>query len=186
MRPHPTAKVTAIAIATLALFGMSVQATSQEAGGKPTEAPTPETSTSAEQTDPTTNSDTLLVSKHAIGLLASPSSSASVMYGFPAGRPFRLIGREGSFAKIQDVKSGATGWIDESTLTVAPSVTAAPGPSDSPIGSTPHEPVAVPSEPSRPGRPNCQAPWYFRWRPGRHFWFSQWCIRHALGSVVIY
>jgi hypothetical protein len=69
------------------------------------------------------------------------------MYGFPAGRPFRLIGREGSFAKIQDVKSGATGWIDESTLTVAPSVTAAPGPSDSPIGSTPHEPVAVPSEP---------------------------------------
>ena len=144
MRPHPTA--TATAIATLALFAMSVQAIPQEAGGEPTEAHTPETSTSAEQIGPT-NSDAILVSKRAIGLLASPSSSASVMYGFPAGRPFRLIGREGSFAKIQDVKSGATGWIDETALAVTPSVTAAPGPSDSPIGSTPSEREAVPSEP---------------------------------------
>jgi hypothetical protein len=58
----------------------------------------------------------ILVSKRAIAVLAGPSSSASVLYGFPAGRSFRLIGREAGFAHIQDLKSSATGWIDETAL----------------------------------------------------------------------
>ena len=51
------------------------------------------------------------------------------MYGFPAGRPFRVIGRDGSFAHIQDLKSGASGWIDEAALAPPPSVPAVSAPS---------------------------------------------------------
>ena len=58
----------------------------------------------------------ILVTKRPVEVLAGPSSSASVLYGFPAGRPFRLIGRDAGFAKIQDLKSSATGWIDETAL----------------------------------------------------------------------
>jgi hypothetical protein len=65
-------------------------------------------------------SDMILVSKQPIGLLASPSSSASVLYGFPAGRPFRVIGRDGGFAHIKDLQSSANGWIDEAALAPPP------------------------------------------------------------------
>ena len=66
----------------------------------------------------------ILVSRQPIAMLASPSSSAPATYGFPAGRPFRLIGRDGGFAKIQDLKSGASGWIDEAALAPPPRVPA--------------------------------------------------------------
>ena len=62
----------------------------------------------------------ILVSRQPISVLASPSSSAPSTYGFPAGRSFRVIGHEGGFAPIQDVKSGASGWIDEAALTPPP------------------------------------------------------------------
>ena len=71
----------------------------------------------------------ILVSRQPIAMLASPSSSAATMYGFPAGRPFRLIGRDGGFAHIQDLKSGARGWIDEAALAPPPSVPAVSAPS---------------------------------------------------------
>src|SRR5262245_59627748 len=38
----------------------------------------------------------------------------------PAGRPFAVIGREGGFAHIQDLKSSASGWIDEAALAQPP------------------------------------------------------------------
>jgi len=128
----------ATAIAALgALFAMYVQATAQEAGGETTGALPPGPSTSAEAPD-ATNSGTILVSKRAVEVRAGPSLSASILYGFPPGRPFRLIGHEGGFAKIQDLKSSATGWIDETALAAAPSVTA-------PVASeTPVEPKAAP------------------------------------------
>lgn len=62
----------------------------------------------------------VLISKRPVEVLAGPSASASAMYGFPAGRPFRAIGREGGFVKIQDVRSGASGWIEEAALAPAP------------------------------------------------------------------
>ena len=62
----------------------------------------------------------ILVAKHPVEVLASPSSSAPALYGFPAGRPFRVIGREGGFAHIQDLKSSASGWIDEAALARPP------------------------------------------------------------------
>jgi len=64
----------------------------------------------------------ILVSRQPIGLLASPSPSASVLYGFPAGRPFRVIGHDAGFAHIQDLKSSASGWIDEAALEGPPRV----------------------------------------------------------------
>jgi hypothetical protein len=67
----------------------------------------------------------IMVAKHPVKVLAAPSSSASAMYGFPAGRPFRAIGRENGFVRIQDVKSGASGWIEEAALAPAPEKPAA-------------------------------------------------------------
>src|SRR5262245_27505007 len=58
----------------------------------------------------------ILVARKPIAMLASPSSSASVMYGFPPGRSFRLLGRDGNFAHIQDTKSSASGWVDEAAF----------------------------------------------------------------------
>ncbi len=62
----------------------------------------------------------ILIAKHPIQMLAQPSSSAAVLYGFPSGRRFRLISQQSGFAQIQDVKSGATGWIDEAALGQSP------------------------------------------------------------------
>ena len=71
----------------------------------------------------------ILVSKQPVKLLAGPSSSAPSMYGFPAGRRFRMIGEESGFAQLEDVKSGAKGWIDESALGQSPAVPLAAVPS---------------------------------------------------------
>jgi hypothetical protein len=62
----------------------------------------------------------ILVAKQPVEVLASPSASAPALYGFPAGRPFRVIGREAGFAHIQDLKSSASGWIDEAALARPP------------------------------------------------------------------
>jgi hypothetical protein len=66
------------------------------------------------------SSGIILVAKQPVEVRASPSSSAPALYGFPAGRPFRVIGREGGFAHIQDLKSRASGWIDEAALALPP------------------------------------------------------------------
>ena len=62
----------------------------------------------------------ILISKRPVEVLAAPSASASAMYGFPAGRPFRALSREGGFIRIQDLNSGASGWIEEAALAPAP------------------------------------------------------------------
>jgi hypothetical protein len=77
-----------------------------------------------------------LVTKSAVKVLSGPSASAPLLYGFPPGRPLRLIARDAGFAQIQDLKSGATGWVDENAL--AHSV-----PNES--GSVPSEPMVAPS-----------------------------------------
>jgi hypothetical protein len=73
-----------------------------------------------EQLTETPWSGKILVSRRPVQVLAAPSSSASAMYGFPAGRPFRALGSEGGFIRIQDVQSGAKGWIEEAALAPAP------------------------------------------------------------------
>jgi hypothetical protein len=68
----------------------------------------------------------ILVSRKPVEVLASPSATAPSMYGFPAGRPFRVIGREGNFVHIQDLRSSASGWIDASALAAPPPTSRAP------------------------------------------------------------
>ncbi len=96
----------------------------------------------AEQPEPP-GSGMILVSRQPIEVLASPSSSAPALYGFPAGRPFRVIGRDGGFVHIQDMKSSASGWIDEAAVTPPPSAPAVSAPSQP-------KPSAVSRKPSNP------------------------------------
>jgi len=129
VRPAHLGTKAIIALAA-ALVAVGMQATAQEAtsetpGALPPETPTSPISKNGDainRAEPTgsTDSGMILVSKRPIEVLAGPSSSASMLYGFPAGRPFRLIGRNGDFAQIQDLKSGATGWIDETALAQSP------------------------------------------------------------------
>jgi hypothetical protein len=111
----------------------------------------------AEQSEPQgPGSGIILVAKRPVEVLASPSSSAPAMYGFPAGRPFRLIGRQGGFAQIQDLRSGASGWIDEAALAPPPRApaVAAPSPRAPVVSATPSiaKPSAVGQKPSAAGR----------------------------------
>jgi hypothetical protein len=155
--------VEGIVVLIAAMCPMSVEAKAQDVtretiGALPQETPASTTGNSGDTAGPavptgTTGSGMILVSKRAIAVLAGPSSSASVLYGFPAGRSFRLIGREAGFAQIQDLKSSATGWIDETAL----------APSPVPASSVSSEPNQVPSDQtatavSAEPKPNAQNP----------------------------
>lgn len=45
-----------------------------------------------------------------------PSSTASALFAYSVGRPFRVIAREAGFVRVQDLGSGQLGWIEESSL----------------------------------------------------------------------
>ena len=149
-------KLTLIVLVTVLLL-VSGQARTQEAGGETTGSISPPTSpiqkdsNSVSEVEPKEQSDKgmILVSKRPIEMLARPSSSAVVMYGFPPGRRFRLIGHESGFAEIQDLKSGATGWIDEVTLGRSPGESAA-SVSSQPKPALPTDKGVTASLPSRP------------------------------------
>jgi hypothetical protein len=120
-------KLAALVVVLLLVGGqVAAQETIREKSGPAPEQTTvpPANSDAASQGSPTAprGSGIILVSKKPIKLLAGPSSSAAVMYGIPAGRRFRLIDQESGFAQIQDVKSGAKGWIDETALGQSPAV----------------------------------------------------------------
>ena len=81
---------------------------------------------------------------------ASPSSSAPALYGFPAGRPFRVIGREGGLAHIQDLRSSASGWIDEAALALPPRDPAASAPAPAASAPAQPKPFSVGRKPTNP------------------------------------
>ena len=58
----------------------------------------------------------ILVTTRLSSIYGNPSASAPVLYAFPAGRQLRVLGREGGFVRIKDLQSGATGWVEASTL----------------------------------------------------------------------
>lgn len=95
----------------------------------------------------------ILVARRPVELLSGPSSSAAVMFGFPAGRPFRVIGQEGGFAHIRDMKSGATGWIDKEALAPPPPLATAPQPRAVPAAGG-----QKPSTASAPKAPRTETP----------------------------
>ena len=108
-------------------------------------ATSPTTGDTASQGGATATADAgmILIAKHPIQMLAQPSSSAAVLYGFPSGRRFRLVSQQSGFAQIQDVKSGATGWIDEAALGQSPQ-TAVSGPSEPKQALRSHKEVTAP------------------------------------------
>jgi hypothetical protein len=118
-----------------------------EPTGEAVEAPqqTGEAVENAEQPEPS-DSGVILVSRQPVSVLASPSASAPTMYGFPAGRPFRVIGHDGSFAHIQDLKSSASGWIDEAALAPPPSRSVAAPPASKP-GALDRKPATATADP---------------------------------------
>lgn len=87
----------------------------------------------SEQTD-LPGAGMILVARKPVQVLASPSASAPAMYGFPAGRPFRVIGRQGGFVQIKDLRSSASGWIEETALAAPPSAPAVARPSQAAPG----------------------------------------------------
>lgn len=130
--PSPPQEVTASPSEQPQLNGAAVEQSNQPG----------EAAQDAEQPSPE-GSGMILVSRLPVSVLASPSASAPTMYGFPAGRPFRVIGREGGFAHIQDLKSSASGWIEEAALAPPPRVPTASAPPQT-------EPFAVRRNPTNP------------------------------------
>ena len=47
---------------------------------------------------------------------AEPSVSAPVLTAYPIGHALRVIGREGDFARVQDLSSGHLGWVAASSI----------------------------------------------------------------------
>ncbi len=58
----------------------------------------------------------IVVSAKPTAVRAGPSEAAPMLYGFPAGRELREIGRDGDFVHVADVESGAHGWIEKTAL----------------------------------------------------------------------
>jgi len=111
---------------------------SKDVGAQTVAVASPDTSTETEQpAKPQITGEPLdetlagkvLVSKRPVQVLAEPSESASAMFGFPAGRPFRAISKQDGYIRIQDVRSGASGWIEEAALAPAPTKPVAATPS---------------------------------------------------------
>jgi hypothetical protein len=88
----------------------------------------------------------ILVSRKPVEVRSGPSASAPAMYGFPAGRPFRVVGREAGFVQIQDLKSSASGWIDEAALAPPPSRSVAAPPASKP-GALDRKPATAAADP---------------------------------------
>lgn len=71
-----------------------------------------------QQAEPTGSGEAIVIQVTArpSPVFSGPSSSAIILYGFPAGRPLRVISHDAGFAQIEDLKSGARGWIDDRAL----------------------------------------------------------------------
>jgi hypothetical protein len=91
---------------------------------------------------------------------SQPSLAAPVLFGFPIGRPLRVIDHNGGFARIQDLGSGQLGWIQEANLapftggyrlpSEAPTIVAASQtPQEPPMPLLPKKPVVVAAKESR-------------------------------------
>ncbi|MGA9540921.1 MAG: hypothetical protein WBQ77_07715 [Methyloceanibacter sp.] len=96
----------------------------------------------------------VLVSKRPVDVLSSPNPSASALYSLPMGRPFRAVAMQGNYLRIQDVNSGAGGWIEKAALAPAPAqkraVEATPAaPPPRATASTPRRAAPTRAAPSR-------------------------------------
>jgi len=102
----------------------------------------------------------VLVSQRPVQVLSAPNPSASALYGFPAGRPFRAVAKQSGYIRIQDLNSGASGWIEEAALAPAPAQIRAtkPAPSGTPSAAKPSRSRASTSTAKPPKRTTYSAP----------------------------
>lgn len=133
----------------------------------------------------------VLVSKQPVQVLSEPSPAASPLYSLPMGRPFRAVAKQGNYLRIQDVNSGAGGWIEEAALAPAPAQTraveATPGspapaaaPSAAPSRAAPRPPVS-----SSTSRTTASAPKETRKRTERNsggIFGGNWPLKGLFGS----
>jgi Bacterial SH3 domain len=82
---------------------------------KPQRAPTVPTIDMASDETPERFDETAVAAKPAL-VRSGPSEAAPMLYAFPAGRTMRVIERQDGFAAVQDVRSGARGWIATEAL----------------------------------------------------------------------
>ena len=47
---------------------------------------------------------------------SAPAEDAPMLYAFPKGRELRIVSRDDEFVRIEDVRSGADGWVGKSAL----------------------------------------------------------------------
>lgn len=98
---------------------------------------------------PVTGPAEYMVTTRLTSIHLGPSATASVLYAFPTGRRLRVVGREAGFARIEDLQSKATGWVDESLLapisaTASVKPTAPSAPSDATVPDGDAEPASSP------------------------------------------
>lgn len=87
-----------------------------------------------------------MVTTRLTSIHVSPSATASVLYAFPTGRRLRVIGRESGFARIEDLQSKATGWVDERLLApISATASAKPSAPSAPSDANGAEPAPTPA-----------------------------------------
>jgi hypothetical protein len=76
---------------------------------------------------------------------ARPSPLSPPRGAYTAGKPLRVIAKEGAYVKVQDLGSGQLGWIEQASLAPFTGGYRRPQPAEALVASaTPHaEPVAV-------------------------------------------
>ena len=89
----------------------------------------------------------VLISQQPVQVLSSPNPSASSLYSLPTGRPFRAVAKEGNYLRIQDLNSGAGGWIEQAALAPAPAQKRAEEPVRSAPGASPTRRTTASSPP---------------------------------------
>jgi uncharacterized protein YraI len=82
---------------------------------KPQRAPAVPTIDMASGETPEWFDETAVAAEPAL-VRSGPSDAAPMLYAFPAGRTMRVIERQDGFAAVQDVRSGARGWIATEAL----------------------------------------------------------------------
>lgn len=80
----------------------------------PQRAPIP-TIDMASEKNAASEMDKAVMAKTAM-IRAGASESAPALYGFPAGRTLRVVAMKDGFAQVEDVRSGADGWVEQSAL----------------------------------------------------------------------
>jgi hypothetical protein len=71
----------------------------------------PSSATQSEQ-----RNELVKVAGNAAVVRSEPAASAPMLFAYPVGRPLRVVERHAGFARVEDLRSGQLGWIEETAL----------------------------------------------------------------------